>query len=273
MKTLEELVNAVDRALDMGTIRKADFDIIKNRLSRLYEKKFIDSIRERFTYGGKWEGHTEQELELIDSIPYNLTQFPSKKMLRLLNALLDSDPSNEVANTIKNEMGQWETLSSKLRELKGMIVTGRRKLEPSERKTKIRTLDNTGTCSVCGRNVKLSNGNIVDHGYKVYFGRNGSCFGTGYPPVEVSKEGIVAFRDMLVQDMFKTKERIKTLSEPGDQSTFYVMDKRITPEHKNYDRLKKRYIEDLERMIERFEREIELQNKRIAEWKPSDLPS
>lgn len=73
---------------------------------------------------------------------------------------------------------------------------------PTEREEAIQrigTLDHTGHCPVCGRIQKLygiTKGRPVmyDHGYQFAegFWKQGSCFGVGYPPFEISPAGALA---------------------------------------------------------------------------------
>ena len=64
-----------------------------------------------------------------------------------------------------------------------------------------RTLDNTGTCAACGQNVKRDKkGKIVSHGYRVIWNSHqGNCFGVGYDPIEVSPEGLIAYKEAAIR--------------------------------------------------------------------------
>jgi len=100
---------------------------------------------------------------------------------------------------------------------KGRIVKGR-KPSTTPRTTPERTIENTGTCGCCGKNVKMdSNGRLVAHGYTIKYGfQSGNCFGVGYEPVEVSDLAIINYsevlsdyRDDLVARAAKTEEDMK----------------------------------------------------------------
>jgi hypothetical protein len=78
-----------------------------------------------------------------------------------------------------------EAYAAPLLAMKDRIVKGRKK---GERKTPERTLDHTGTCVICRKNVKMTEDEaLVDHGFTIDFGqRLGHCFGVGYKPIELS---------------------------------------------------------------------------------------
>lgn len=75
-----------------------------------------------------------------------------------------------------------------------LLVIKSRKPSDRPRVTPERTIDNTGTCSCCGQNVKLDGGRIVAHGYTIRYGyQSGSCAGVGFAPIEVSADGAKAY--------------------------------------------------------------------------------
>lgn len=82
---------------------------------------------------------------------------------------------------------------------------------PGGRRTKVRTLENTGTCPCCFVNVKLTpGGDTVLHGYTRPGGGSvsGKCFGVGYPSFEVSPEGTRDYIQSLQWEI-QAKERDK----------------------------------------------------------------
>lgn len=52
-----------------------------------------------------------------------------------------------------------------------------------------------GNCACCERDIAVTDGLIAAHGYSLrenYGGRTGTCFGHGYPPLQVSSKGLQA---------------------------------------------------------------------------------
>lgn len=110
----------------------------------------------------------------------------------------DRFPAEPRWDVVRNYLKKVETLVTLLEEVKPLVVKGRKPAEnPKENE---RTLENTGTCGVCGRNIKLWNGIVYDHGYELpWIGhgdgtRTTGCFGVGYKPIETSPEVLVAYK-------------------------------------------------------------------------------
>lgn len=86
------------------------------------------------------------------------------------------------------------------------------RIEPYEGPAE-RSRDNTGTCSVCFRNIKLDKKAMALHGYRrpgighIY----GSCFGVKYPPYEVSTEGCKAWKLVLEHEKKNVNEHLAEL--------------------------------------------------------------
>ena len=146
-------------------------------------------------------------------------------------------------------------------------ITKARKPREGARQTEERTIENTGTCSVCGMNVKRSKGgDMVDHGYRVsWHERSGGCYGVSYKPIEISPEGAVSYL-AVIRDMLESAEATVAKFEakyteserkygtqlwPKDEQTAF-WNAGSTVRHAGRD-------------VTRFE-------KIIAEWVPTDLP-
>jgi hypothetical protein len=110
-----------------------------------------------------------------------------------------------------------------------------------------RTLENTGTCGCCGKNVKMEDGKLVDHGFEIHgWGhRVGSCFGVGYEPVEISPKAMVEYLAYLEA----TLERLR-----DEEPQSIVQEQRI------------------EGQIWGTEGHVNYLKPRIENWKASELP-
>lgn len=99
--------------------------------------------------------------------------------------------TEEQKQAVLNVLYKWQGIVHQLKEIEPLIISGRK---PGERKTTARTLENTGTCAICGKNCKLDGGKrIVSHGFTVeYHQQNGACFGVGYKPWELAPEAASA---------------------------------------------------------------------------------
>jgi hypothetical protein len=129
--------------------------------------------------------------------------------------------------------------------LKGRAVKTRKpssKVNPNAR-----TIENTGTCGCCGKNVKMKSGKLVDHGFELHGwgGRTSGCFGVGYEPVEISPKSMVEYLAYLEA----TLERLRS-EEPNSLER------------------KQR----IEAQIWGTEGHVRYLKPRIESWKPSELP-
>jgi len=134
-----------------------------------------------------------------------------------------------------------------------MIVKGRKPSEtPSN--VKLRTIENTGTCGICGNNVKMTRaGRLVDHGFNLkYKFRSGNCFGTGYPPIEVSNEAPKKYINVLNNAVKSKDDKIKKLDKN---------DKNYRKEKINL-KSEKKYLT----------KQIEIYNDIVDNWKIGNLP-
>lgn len=141
--------------------------------------------------------------------------------------------------------GPYIAASELIAELKPMVVKGR-KPNPEAEARKERSLEGTGTCGCCNRNIKLVNGaRIWDHGFAIVnrgYGFNAgyktgkSCFGTDYAPIEVSSD---VWRDMLAawktrvanlpEVIARTEKRLAEMPKPT-----YAVRFQATKEEKEY---------------------------------------
>lgn len=187
---------------------------------------------------------------------------------------------------------QGKALVDLLNSAKPFIKKGKK---PSDRprKTPPRTIENTGTCPVCGGNYKLSDvGNCVDHGYTIRYGwRQGKCFGVAHLPWEVSPAGAVAYvawlKNVLAtrtkdHDFLKKKlagqedgSIVETPEEFEKRKQFHLFTSRTNSLYG--------FIEDpikntrialaqVDSEVRQIAGEISAFTKRIAEWKPDLLP-
>jgi len=121
--SFEQLNTELDACITDGVIYNVDFNNWKSYVAGRELEYDIQDIHAEFTYAGKWEDRTERELAAIEALSYSITQFPSKKLIKHLNTL---DAQNTVAHSITNLINKWKPVADKFRELKPMIVKGRK---------------------------------------------------------------------------------------------------------------------------------------------------
>ena len=140
------------------------------------------------------------------------------------------------------------TASELLVSVKPLIVKGRKPAEnPS---LTARTIDHTGTCGCCQRNIKMTDGGrIWDHGYTIdgrgrgvgsSYKNGNSCFGVGYEPIEISPR---VWKDLLVRMEARIKDLPKRIEQAKEwlkenpkpvELPYYVREDSETPEAQKY---------------------------------------
>ena len=146
-------------------------------------------------------------------------------------------------------------------------ITKTRKPRETERTTPERTIENTGTCAVCGRNVKLNNlGNIVDHGFRISWqARSGSCYGVSYRPIEISPEGAVSYL-AVIRDMLNNAERIV-----AEFATKYTEDE-LRYGRQLIEKDERARLNNAESTVRHAGYDVTRFEKIVAEWEATDLP-
>lgn len=177
----------IETALASDILYNVDFVELKTRLNRLIE---TDHEAAQKVYLAVRRGHHEND-NLIDAYYGSPAAHTLKAFAKKLPASTEADTQRalDMWRAIPATYGRAAEL---LAAAKGRVIKARK---PSGKvsATPARTLENTGTCSCCGMNVKLKGGRIVSHGYTLRWGfQSGVCFGTGYLPIEVSPEGLDA---------------------------------------------------------------------------------
>jgi hypothetical protein len=191
--TFEDISTLVDRYLSKGQIYNVDYQQLNRDITRATGRE-ANQWHSTVLPQKNWKDLNDEERELVEYAPsdFGTGAFEllrdARKARKLVKSRLNMD-------LIFPFYRRWEPLCEKFLSLKPLIVKGRQISEiPSNLPP--RTLENTGTCAVCQRNVKLRGTKIMDHGYtKGYGWRNGICFGAGYQAIELSPEGLEAYRD------------------------------------------------------------------------------
>jgi len=161
---------------------------------------------------------------------------------------------------------------------------------PSANPTPI-DLTNTGTCSICRNQQKLTGEKkMVHHGYRIsegggnYYGmRIGRCFGCDYLPYELSCDGNIAYRKMLNEELAKAEAYHKKLDN-GEitvltrlisvRENSYYTQKMVEYKHgeKGWDVIFESECREIDGKIRFLKSGIRQQTEYINKWKKSPLP-
>ena len=275
--TLEEITAQLQAAKAAGRIWNMDLIDLKDALNRRISETFQHLNLSIESLGG---------VEVYWDLAYPIMACNATTLLGKLKQL-DKLP----------ESGSWPELKATVRSLqqvcelaaavKPLVVKGRRPGETPNLNP--RTLEHTGTCGCCNRNIKLNGaGRIWDHGYEIE-GRGrgmrggygykvgGSCFGVGYPPIEVSDEVWVALLAKMERDLVSLPQRIvnqtahvKGLPQPVDKHSWQMSkDEQVVAERYH---AAKGYLGRLKLYLKCLPRDISEMKLRIASWAPKPLP-
>ena len=252
-KSLEELTATLDSAIAAGKIWNVDFedlkypvghvveDLLKTSAIEALERQLADEEAAMFeqwvkaTYpeyadpdtrrGGVWRSlseaysKTKQGKGSLSGQIYSVQQANTKVLLGYCRKAATLFPADARFDVVRAALAQVTPLMEKLDAVKPLIVKGRK---PSETPNlNARTIEHTGTCGCCNRNIKLTEGGrIWDHGYSIE-GRGhgyssgykvgGSCFGVGYEPIEVSPKVWQDMQAGMEQALVTLPERIARL--------------------------------------------------------------
>ena len=252
---IENLTAAAESGAEVYNVDFTDWKDAANRAfemaSRAVQQIHLDGDREN-----------KSDTTLYYEMPYGLHNFPSKKFQGLV-AKADDTPVRAAALAL---IAEWKPVADAIKTVKANVIKGR-KPSTTPRMTPERTIENTGTCAICGKNVKLKDGKVVNHGYTVRYGFfEGGCFGVGYEPIETSPAALHDYMSALVGH----KDRIIGLN--NDESIAFIiakMDEKTRAKRASQpDAIKAGFERDL-RMLTA---DIEMFGKMINEWTARPLP-
>lgn len=273
---LEAATQTLSQAIQDGIVYNADFTYIKLELSNLYDRdeRALRDLLCNSGDGAAYKPRTHHAKypgisDLYDVVPYHLAHIAgAQKKYQKIRATC---PEN-VQEAADAFFAKWVPVKGLIDQAKPLIVKTR-KPSSDPNKTPARTLENTGTCPVCGQNVKLdAAGNLVRHGYTVEYSRfEGDCFGVGYKPFEVSKQGAVDFRDMLKRMRDHVASNLEKI-EMNPECTILWNRRSYEPGDVHYLLARDNSIGDLRSRIRQAESSIKCMDERIQNWCPKVLP-
>ena len=264
-----DILEMIDSAIDAGMIYNVDYKDVKEAANRKLEAGYRAAVVQPYLEGLHNRGE-EISPEMSEILYYS--GYPQAHTLNArdkgITKLEKTDPNHWMVKAAREYLELVRPVIEKLVIIKGTVVKGRK---PSDkpRLTPERTLENTGTCSVCGRNVKLSNtGKIVDHGYTIRYGfQEGNCFGVGYAPIEVSSEGAVAYLSALTSHKVALTE---SLPKAVEAATVANLDKIESIRER---RLVANAPHSIERDIRYVTSDIATFTNTVNEWVAKPLPT
>ncbi|RKZ81257.1 MAG: hypothetical protein DRQ35_00560 [Gammaproteobacteria bacterium] len=263
-----EALQLVSDSLESSTIYNQDWKTAKERLNRAMEQDW-DSIKDTM-FAGQYHSVND---DIQDLVYYSRPQMHTVKSVeKKLNKVKDQLTDEQYAE-LRHALDTYAVIAGNLALLKGMIVMGRKPANNPNAAPE-RTLENTGTCSVCGRNVKLDNsGHIVSHGYTVSWGmgRSSSCSGVHFKPWEVSPAGAEEYIYTLESAKASTLSRIADM-EADKVEMVYTTRGSIQRGEPRFEITKNREIEMLKRNLPAIKATTKEFIAKVEGWKVQPLP-
>lgn len=247
-----------------AAIYNPEYELVKDKLNRQFDRETgSDSTILGF------EGWRTLYRAGLDA-PMYVNGAPGwLKKLRTASGKLDQNGISHDFMLLVLALGEkWAKIAETFAAQKGRVVSGRR---PSGQPplTPPRTLENTGTCAVCGRNVKIPGGAIYDHGFTLRFGgRQDKCPGVGYPPIEVSPIGAQRYLEALRSIRVQRLAGVESLRRMDPNAFLDTVDGNGRPRKV----IVRNALVNAESELRYLERDVATYEKIVREWKPRELP-
>lgn len=276
-------------------IYNVDYKEVKDLLNRLIEGRLRNIWAYWLDNGGRGNSF---RLDSYWKNPYSnqllgFIKCVDKDRLALKKVVGMDDEIKAVAEkTLKDLTLVAETIHEQyalpLMALKDKIVMGR-KPSTDPKKTPDRTLEHTGTCGICGKNVKIEGTGLYHHGFTLQWqSRNGSCFGRGYKPIEISSDVLVDYIAKVVRPYIKKETELLSFLQSGKRDGTII---EITSHFRNapgtsrfpihlklakgepmFDQVVNENINHHESNIRMGEMELANREQQLREWAPRPLP-
>ena len=277
IKNLAGLEDRIARALENKFIRNVDYQTLKQRISNALDSE-RDAVPDRIGRPGPDDGDWREGFyEVVYLIPYQLSHIRTipKRLPQVVARLGEAAKHPKIAvavDAVSRMYERWEPILAAMETLKPFIIKGR---TPREVPADARTLDNTGTCSCCNRNIKLKDLKIVDHGYQLMEGRVGQCPGVGHYALEVSSEGVEHLQDIFKKRLEKRNKYLNLLEADKVEEIPYQLGRKLEMVGRDDSRFASVRNEKLrltQQEIQMLEREINRLGEVVDNWKPRLLP-
>ena len=266
-----DILDLIDSAIDNGMIYNVDYKAVKEAANRKMEEGYQNSVVATYLSMTCEMRQATVSPEMSEALYYSA--YPQAHTLnardKAITKLEKTDPNHWMVKAAREYLELVRPVIEKLVIIKGTVVKGRK---PSDkpRLTPERTMENTGTCSVCGRNVKLNGtGQIVDHGYTIRYGfQEGNCFGVGYDPIEISDKGAVAYLNALEAHKISQENALPKAIEAAEALAL----KQKGFEDSREERAVRNAPHSIESLIRHLGHDIKMFTTIVIEWVATPLP-
>lgn len=203
-RDLEAAFATMTRFEAEGLLIKTEYTALNFTISNALDDAWKKTVRERYTYDGKWQKLSEAERKLEQSMFHPYPHTVAGYLKRAAAATKAAGPMRDDMIALLTEL---TPLTERLLALKALI--GKRAAKPT--KTSIAQAERDAkamTCQCCARRILAETGEIAHHGYQRPGSgwQTASCFGARALPFEVD-------RTRLGKMLVSLKERRDTLTK------------------------------------------------------------
>lgn len=280
----EAILELIAQYKAAGIIWNQEHETLKYNIAHTFEQEMENLKTDAFM-----DRSREENFKSVTHDVYYALPFEARHANAALKKLAKLDQTHQDVIAATELMNRWVVVIQAQAELKSLIKKGR---QPNpDRKTPERTLDNTGTCPICSKNVKLDGGRLVRHGYEVLHHQfHGDCFGVGYEPIEVSNQGIVDFITWNTKQSEKTQTVLNAhLAAVADGTLQQQMWKTKAIKHNamyklftrsemealepgHFDHVSRETVRDLEFQVKQYGSNVNVMKQKLDVWAPRPLP-
>lgn len=246
--------------IEAGLIYNVDWNDLKSTINRQLESGYKAAVTVPYLALPQVAGENNRgvDWDIVEALYYATGPQIHANMNAKIAKLEKKFADHWMVKAAREYVDSVQTVIEDANKIKA-TVTKARKPRETDRATPERTIENTGTCAVCGMNVKRDKGGrIVSHGYTLRWGfQQGNCAGVGYLPIELSSEGAVNYLGRLRDALIQAETDVERLQQ-------------TTPA----DRTKNERGELLraEATVRYAPRDIKRFETIVADWKATDLP-
>lgn len=232
------------------------------------------AVLNRYRHDPEFQGEARKGFDILEEATVPSSCHDMKSYFKTYSRACTAGLPEEIRTAMNAFIFDCLPLMEAVEAAKPLVVKGRRpstEVSDAER----RTLENTGTCPVCGRNIKRNDdGTITSHGYRVEGHEHaGGCYGTGYQPWELSYEGAVNYREILNFSLSHAMQEYEHATTEGYESVFCHRTRTwVSRGNNGYTTALESKIRELTSRVRQLTSDVLYFNERIQNWKPADLP-
>jgi hypothetical protein len=197
-KSFEELRDALQSAIDAGTIRNVDYKQLSEDANRAYEAE----TRDLWKNEPGLEEYNARELLFTHRLPYSVLHLPG---------FLKRAPQSELFAERRAVATKWAPIADLLTRARPLIVKGRAPRDPATIAPR-----SNATCQICERQIEAAHGLIAHHGYeRPHLGsgiQTASCFGARRLPWQIDREALADWLGVLEEEIEDARKRCEHLA-------------------------------------------------------------